>query len=133
MQAACLRVKLNHLNKWNNRRKIVSAFYLESLINISEVIQPHVPDWSSPIWHIFPIRHPNRNDHQQYLKNKGIETLIHCPLPPHLASAYAEMGFTNGASPIAEEIAGTELRLPIRPHLGLDDAKYVVEIIRSYK
>ena len=133
MQAAFLRVKLNYLDEWNKRRNDIAVFYLESLAGLPELTLPYVPDWALPIWHIFPVRHPRRNDLQQYLKSKGIDTLIHYPVPPHLSDAYSEMRYDKGTFPIAEDIADTELSLPMGPHLTLDDAWYVVEAIRSYR
>jgi len=133
LQAGFLRVKLNHLDEWNARRSVIASFYLETLADIPNLTLPYVPDWASPIWHIFPVRHPRRNDLQQYLKSKGIDTLIHYPIPPHLSNAYSEMKYEKGAFPIAENIADTELSIPMAPHLTFDDAEYVVETIRSYR
>lgn len=133
LQAAFLRVKLNHLDEWNARRNAIASFYLASLSDVPDLILPYVPDWASPIWHIFPVRHPDRNNLQKYLKSRGVDTLIHYPLPPHLSSAYSEMKYGKGTFPIAEDIADTELSLPIGPHLTLDDAEHVVETIRSYR
>jgi len=132
MQAAFLRVKLNHLDEWNKRRSAIAAVYLESLVDHPQLTLPHVPDWASPIWHIFPIRHPKRDDLQKYLKSKGVDTLIHYPVPPHLSGAYADLGMRQGTFPIAEAIASTELSLPMGPHLSVDDAKYIVDLIHDF-
>lgn len=132
MQAAFLRVKLKHLDEWNQRRSIIAQIYMEGLADISELTLPYIPEWASPIWHIFPIRHPKRDDLRKHLIGKGVNTLIHYPVPPHLSNAYAEMKLAKGAFPISEEIADTELSLPIGPHLSVDDAKYIVEAICSY-
>ncbi len=132
MQAAFLRVKLNHLDEWNERRATIAAVYLNSLTDSRNVILPYVPEWASPVWHVFPIRHSKRDDLQKYLKSKDVDTLIHYPIPPHLSGAYAEMEISKGALPIAEDIASTELSIPMGPHLGLDDAEYVVDLIKEY-
>jgi dTDP-4-amino-4,6-dideoxygalactose transaminase len=132
MQAAFLRVKLSHLDEWNTRRKKIASVYLNSLSDFCDLILPYVPDWASPIWHIFPIRHSKRDDLQKYLRNRGVDTLIHYPVPPHLSGAYADLNFPKGAFPIAETIASSELSLPIGPHLGLDDAGYTANTIREF-
>ena len=131
-QAAFLRVKLNHLEEWNRRRQQIAAFYLHSLADVPGLTVPHVPDWASPVWHIFTVLHPERDRLQAHLKEKGVGTLIHYPVPPHLAGAYQEFGFSKGSFPISESIAATELSLPIGPHMDLDDAGYVVHTIREY-
>lgn len=132
MQAAFLRVKLKHLDEWNRRRGAIAAVYLESLADIHDLTLPHVPDWASPIWHIFTIRHPQRDALQKYLKSNGVDTLIHYPVPPHLSTAYADLGIQQGTFPIAETIASTELSLPMGPHLHVDDAKHVADLIREF-
>lgn len=132
MQAAFLRVKLPHLDEWNKRRSSIAAVYLESLGDIPDLTLPYVPDWALPIWHIFPIRHPKRDDLQKCLKSKGVDTLIHYPVPPHLSGAYADLGMQQGTFPIAEAIASTELSLPMGPHLNVEDAKYIVDLIHEF-
>ena len=131
-QAAFLRVKLDQLEEWNRRRQQIAAFYLQNLAGLPGLTLPHVPDWASPVWHIFAVRHPGRDRLQEYLKEKGIGTLIHYPIPSHLANAYRELGFSMGAFPISESLAATELSLPIGPHMDLDDAGYVVNIIQEF-
>lgn len=132
MQAAFLRVKLRHLDEWNMRRKKIASIYLDSLSQLTDVILPSVLDSTEPIWHIFPIRHSKRDDLQKYLKNKGVNTLIHYPVPPHLSGAYADLNIPNGSFPIAERIASSELSLPIGPHLALDEVEYITNTIKEY-
>jgi dTDP-4-amino-4,6-dideoxygalactose transaminase len=132
MQAAFLSVKLKHLNEWNARRSVIASYYLNSLAGLPDLVLPFTPDWASPIWHIFPVRHQNRDGLKDHLKSKGIDTLIHYPVPPHLSGAYADLGIPHGAFPIAEALASTELSLPMGPHLNLDDAGYIVKAIQEY-
>lgn len=132
MQAAFLRVKLKYLEEWNRRRVDIAEVYLESLANIPGLTLPYAPQWSSPIWHIFPIRHTQRDELQRYLKSKGVGTLIHYPVPPHLSGAYAELGMHRGTFPIAETLADTELSLPMGPHLSVEDAQYIANVIREF-
>lgn len=132
IQAAFLRAKLQHLDEWNERRRKAASLYLDSLADVHDLILPYVPDWASPIWHIFAIRHPHRDNLQKHLKDHGIDTLIHYPVPPHLSGAYADLEFHTGDFPIAEAIASSELSLPMGPHLSLNDAEYIVDTIRSF-
>jgi dTDP-4-amino-4,6-dideoxygalactose transaminase len=132
MQAAFLRVKLKHLDQWNARRSKVASVYLDSLSGLPDLVLPSILDSTNPIWHIFPIRHLRRDDLQKYLKNKGVDTLIHYPVPPHLSGAYADLSMPKGTFPIAEKIASSELSLPMGPHLSLDDVEYVANTIREF-
>jgi dTDP-4-amino-4,6-dideoxygalactose transaminase len=132
MQAAFLRVKLKHLDEWNARRNSIASVYLSSLADLQDLTLPFVPESATPIWHIFPARHPRRDDFQRYLQDRGIGTLIHYPVPPHLSEAYSDLNMAQGAYPIAETIASTELSLPIGPHLSLRDVEHVVSVVREY-
>lgn len=132
IQAAFLRVKLHHLDDWNNRRTKIALFYSSRLADLPQVTMPVITDWSQSIWHIFPILHPKRDHLKQYLFEKGIDTLIHYPIPPHLSDAYVDLGFQKGSFPIAEQIALSELSLPMGPHLTLEEADFVVEAIRKF-
>jgi dTDP-4-amino-4,6-dideoxygalactose transaminase len=132
LQAAFLRAKLIHLEEWNKRRKKIADYYLDHLAGLPDLILPFVPDWAAPTWHIFVIQTSRRDGLQQFLKSKGVGTLIHYPIPPHLSKAYAELGLQKGVFSITEGIASSELSLPMGPHLSLDEAEYVVNAIRDY-
>jgi len=132
LQAGFLSVKLKHLEEWNARRKTIARFYLAELAGQPGLTLPHVPDWAEPAWHIFAILVENRDALSQYLKQNGIGSLIHYPIPPHLSEAYAELGYAPGAFPISEHIARSELSLPMGPHLSLDDAKIVADSIKQF-
>jgi|ERR1700674_3897668 dTDP-4-amino-4,6-dideoxygalactose transaminase len=131
MQAAFLMVKLRKLNEWNARRCSIAARYLNELDGIPELKLPLVPEGAEPVWHIFALRHPRRDEFQAALAKVGIGTLIHYPIPPHLSVAYAHSGWKPGDFPIAEEIANTELSLPIGPHLTPDNQHAAIQAIRQ--
>lgn len=131
LQAAFLRVKLKHLDEWNERRSRRAADYLKGLQDCLAVQVPHVPDWAKPVWHQFVIRLENRDEIQQHLSSAGIGTLIHYPEPPHLSEAYADMGWTAGAFPLAEELSRTILSLPMGPHLTDKDVSRIVEFFHA--
>ncbi|MBN8716001.1 DegT/DnrJ/EryC1/StrS family aminotransferase [Thermomonas sp.] len=125
LQAAILRVKLAHLDEWNARRAEIAALYLRELADCG-VVLPQVPDWAQPVWHLFVVRHPRRDELQQRLAQAGIQTLIHYPIPPHRQQAYAGLGLAEGALPIAERLAAEVLSLPMGPHLPHADAKMII-------
>lgn len=131
LQAAFLRVKLPHLDAWNQRRAVIAARYLEAFANLP-LILPYVPPWAEPVWHLFVVRHPERDRLQRYLAKQGIGTLIHYPVPPHLQNAYADMGFHEGAFPITEAIHREVLSLPMGPHLSEGEQGYVINCVHSF-
>jgi dTDP-4-amino-4,6-dideoxygalactose transaminase len=130
LQAALLSVKLNHLDAWNQRRNEIASLYLDGITN-PNVILPLVPDWARPVWHLFVIRHENRDRLQQHLAAAGTQTLIHYPIPPHRQKAYLTANGTNHL-PIADIIATTALSLPIGPHLTLKQAEQVVDQVNRF-
>lgn len=130
LQAAVLRVKLQHLDAWNARRAEIAGLYREKLAG-SGVALPAVPAWAEPVWHLFVIRHPRRDAVQQALNEAGIGTLIHYPIPPHRQQAYANLGYPAGAFPIAERLADDVLSLPMGPHLRLQEAQQVAHVLQK--
>jgi dTDP-4-amino-4,6-dideoxygalactose transaminase len=132
MQAALLRVKLKYLEEWNERRRQIADLYQEILAGVSDLILPYALESTSPVWHIYAVRHPKRDALQKYLNDKGVGTLIHYPVPPHLSGAYADLGIQAGTFPLAEGIASSELSLPMGPHLSAEDVKQVAELIREF-
>lgn len=127
LQAAALRVKLKVLDEWNARRAAIANRYQNELKNTG-LILPFVPDWAGPVWHLYVIRHAQRDTLQKQLSEMGIGTLIHYPIPPHLQQAFASTGFLNKQFPTAEQIADQCLSLPIGPHL---DEASVTSVINA--
>ena len=101
--------------------------YLAKLKGVPGLTLPFVPSWADPVWHLFVVRHPQRDAFQERLTQAGIGTLIHYPVPPHLSGAYADAGFKPGAFPLAEAMANSVLSLPIGPHLAAEQADQVVK------
>ena len=133
MQAALLLEKLPHLDGWNERRRDVAARYCNEIKN-SKVLLPELPSTPSEhVWHVFVIRlksEESRNEMQTFLKKRGIETLIHYPIPPHLQEAYAHE--FNGEYPIAESMAKTILSIPMSPVLTDDEVSEVIGAINEF-
>ncbi|MEO8400825.1 MAG: DegT/DnrJ/EryC1/StrS family aminotransferase [Gammaproteobacteria bacterium] len=126
-QAAVLRVKLQHLPAWNARRTRVANLYTSALKQRADLICPYVLDNCESIWHLYVIRTHNRKALQSKLLEKGIQTLIHYPIPPHKQNAYKEM---NSLSlPISEMIHEEVLSLPIGPHLNEEQTRLIIEAL----
>jgi len=130
VQAAWLRVKLAKLDEWNRRREEIANLYNQALKDFPGLTLPHVPDWASPVWHLFVIRHPERTRLQKHLAEVGIGTLIHYPIPPHLQSAYSEMNGRTGSFIISEQLANQVLSIPIGPHLSNESVDVVISKLR---
>lgn len=131
IQAAVLRVKLKRLDEWNARRQGLAEYYLTELAG-SRFVLPHVPEWAAPVWHLFVVRTPHRDQLREHLQQQGIGTLIHYPVPCHLQAAYAELGFGKGDFPVAEALADEVLSLPMGPHLSQQEAAQVVDAVRAW-
>ncbi len=131
LHAAALRVKLGHLEDWTERRCMVAAHYLEALAETDLILPPASDTAFAPVWHLFVVRSAARDALQTQLAEAGIGTLIHYPIPPHRQAAYADLGVPEGAFPIAEQLAGEVLSLPMGPHLRPDAVQSVVEVLRD--
>jgi dTDP-4-amino-4,6-dideoxygalactose transaminase len=125
VQAAILRVKLEHLDEWNRRRQEIAGQYLAALQDMPLVL-PYVPAWADPVWHLFVVRSGERADLHGGLRAAGIDTIIHYPTPPHRQEAYRELNFPEGSFPISEAIHREVLSLPIGPHCTRDQVQHVI-------
>jgi len=131
LQAAFLRVKLKHLNEWNSRRSVLAEVYLAALQGLP-LLLPEVPQRMEPVWHVFAVRVKNREKFQKYLRERGIGTLIHYPIPPHLQPAYQELGYSEGSFPISERIHQEIISLPISPHHSTENIEQVCDIVTAF-
>ena len=120
IQAAVLRVKLVHLDAWTDRRRAVARAYTAGLAN-AELILPHVPDWAEPAWHLYVVRSTARDALQARLTEAGVGTLVHYPISPHMQAAYVGLGLAPEVLPLARQLAGEVLSLPMGPHLADED------------
>ncbi|MCW8884113.1 MAG: DegT/DnrJ/EryC1/StrS family aminotransferase [Motiliproteus sp.] len=130
MQAAFLRVKLSVLDEWNQSRRDVADFYSRRLDKAS-VIVPNVPNYAEPVWHLYVIRSNERNKLMAYLKNRGVETVVHYPKPPHFQRCYKKFEDLN--LPIAENLAKEVISLPIFPGMKSEEINTIINAVRSFQ
>ena len=130
IQAAVLAVKLRHLDAWNARRAAIAARYLHAFADLPLGL-PAVPNWAESAWHLFVVRAPERERLVARLAERGVETLVHYPIPPHRQQAYATSGWTDTQLPLATQLAGEVLSLPIGPHLSEEQAEQVIAAVRD--
>ncbi|WP_421866019.1 DegT/DnrJ/EryC1/StrS family aminotransferase [Motiliproteus sp.] len=128
IQAAALRVKLGYLDEHILHRQRVAKFYIDSISNPS-VILPSEGLPAQHVWHLFVVRCEERDRLHQNLKDLGVETLIHYPIPPHQQSAYAS--FNDQSLPLTERIHREVISLPMGPIMTSDQTSTVVESINS--
>lgn len=129
LQAAILRVKLKYLDEWNASRRQVSALYNKLLSNADVTWQMEPPGYQH-VYYLYVIRSRNRDALQTYLKERGIETAIHYPLPVHLQPYYAKGEDRHGQFPIAEKICNEVISLPMYPELTEDQVETIVSEIK---
>jgi len=123
---------LEKLESWNSERTQISLKYNKGLEGIGDLRLPFVLPGLESVWHQFIIRSNKRNELQDFLKENGIGTIIHYPIPPHLQECYKELGYGKGDFPIAEELADTVLSLPIYPGLKDSDIAFICEVIKNF-
>lgn len=130
IQAAVLDVKLSHLDEDNCLRQQVAAYYYDHIKNLLVSLPTRLQDENN-VYHLFPVLCERRDELQRYLTERGVQTLIHYPIPPHLQECYAGV-WENFSLPITERMANQELSLPISPALTIEDAECVVKLINTF-
>ncbi len=133
IQAAVLNVKLPYLEKWNKKRQEIASLYTELIKrSIPQIKTPHIFTERKSIFHLYLIRTKKRNRLQKYLKNDGVTTLIHYPIPLHLQKAYKFLKYKRGDLPVSEKLAQEILSLPIYPELKKNQTHYVVNLLKRF-
>ena len=134
IQAAVLDVKLRHLDDDNHLRQQVAAYYYEHINNPLISLPKRIPDENN-VYHLFPVLCVKRDELQEYLKQNGVQTLIHYPIPPHHQECYAQecWNLPQLSLPITEQIHNQELSLPIGQCQTQEQVEYVVKIINEFK
>lgn len=134
LDAAVLDVKLKYLDEDNAQRQKLAAYYYEH-INNPLITLPAKIDDENNVYHQFPIFCERRDELQEYLKEQGVQTLIHYPIPPHHQECYAKESWNvpQLSLPISEKIHQQELSIPMNQVISMEDAKIVVDAINSFK
>jgi len=133
LQAGLLRVKLSHLDEFNaERNKLADRYYKE--LNNPYVILPKVRPGADSSWHQYVVHVPeHRDEFMAYLKEQGVGSIIHYPIPPHLSQAYEYLGYKKGSFPIAEKNANEVLSIPIYNGMTGEEQSYVIEKINAFR
>ena len=130
IQAAILNIKLKGLDDENTRRRNIAAAYLENIKN-KNVTLPTIPqNPDDHVWHLFVITAKNRDGLRKHLEDRGIQSQIHYPIPPHKQQCYPE--YNSMSLPIAEQLADEVLSLPISPVMTNSDVKKIAEVINDW-
>lgn len=128
-QAAILAAKLPFLNAENERRRSLARLYLTGIAN-PDVLLPPADQIGQDVWHLFVVRHPRRDALRAYLRERGIATDVHYPIPPHRQQAYASEN--HRSLPISEQVHREVVSLPLNPILTDNEARYVIETINAF-
>jgi dTDP-4-amino-4,6-dideoxygalactose transaminase len=131
IQGAVLQIKLRHLDAGNRRRRAIAAQYDSELAALPSIIRPARISWNQPVYHIYAIRVPERDEVIRSLAAKGVGSAIHYPVPVHLQTAYRSLGYAPGAFPRAERCAKQFVSLPMFPELTAPQVTYVVETLHE--
>jgi len=131
LQAAILRVKLRHLQDWNDRRRRLASLYSERLTG-SGVLVPFEPEGANHVYHLYVVRHPHRDELRAFLHQQGIGSLIHYPVPVHLQPAWQDLGHEAGDFPMAEAAAHEVLSLPLYPELREEEVMTVADAVIAF-
>ena len=132
MQAALLRVKLQHIKELNQERVVLAERYTKGITN-EYIVKPEIRNGANSIFHQYVIRCKDRSNLQKYLEEQGIQTQIHYPVPPHLAECYERLGHKRGDYPITEQYANEVLSLPIYTGMTWEEQDYVIEKLNTFK
>lgn len=132
MQAALLRVKLQHIKELNQERVVFADRYTKGITN-EYIVKPEIRNGANSIFHQYVIRCKDRSNLQKYLEEQGIQTQIHYPVPPHLAECYERLGHKRGDYPITEQYANEVLSLPIYTGMTWEEQDYVIEKLNTFK
>lgn len=130
MQAGFLRIKLKHLKELEEERRQICNKYLQEIHNV-KIALPQIRDKATHVWHQFVIRTEHRDEFIHHLADRGIGTLVHYPIPPHLSEAYRYLGIRKGELPITEKYANTVLSLPLYNGMTEEEQEYVIEALNA--
>lgn len=131
LQAGLLRIRLKHLEVLNLEKVTIAKRYASEIEN-EKIVLPKLVDNATGVWHQYVIRCEERDRLQKYLEEKGISTIIHYPIPPHLAEAYRHLNYVEGCFPITEHLAKTVLSLPLYNGMKEEELDYIIQSINEF-
>jgi dTDP-4-amino-4,6-dideoxygalactose transaminase len=132
IQAAFLRIKLRHLDRWNEQRREAAARYDGGLAGVPGVATPFVAGHNRSIYHLYVVRTKERDALAAHLRDRGIHTGLHYPLPVHLQNCYRSWGYQKDSLPVSEQVATEILSLPMFPGLTAEQQSAVTAAIEAY-
>lgn len=132
LQAGLLRVRLKYMNELTEERCELCENYLKKLSN-PLITLPTIREGATSVWHQFVIHTDYRTQLIEYLDSKGIGTIIHYPIPPHLSEAYAYLGLGEGTLPITEKYANEVLSIPLYNGMTKEEQDYVIDAINEFR
>lgn len=130
IQAAFLNVKLKYIDEENDKRRKVAQHYIEGITNPDIVLPSTTALTSSHVWHLYVIRHPERDQLQKNLSEQGVQTMIHYPVPPHKQLAYKHL--SDEKFPVTEKISEEVLSLPISSVIDNEEVASLTDTVNSY-
>jgi dTDP-4-amino-4,6-dideoxygalactose transaminase len=131
LQAVVLSAKLRHLAEWNTARQAAAERYHALLSGMDDVVTPRVLDGNEHVWHLYVVRVPDRDRVLKELHAEGIGAGIHYPVPLHLTTAFAKLGYAEGSFPVAERAAREILSLPLFPGITAGQQEQVVSALAA--
>ena len=131
IQASVLSVKMKWLASQNKRRCELAERYNEGLSGVSGITTPKFDTDCASVWHLYVLRLSQREIVREYLQERGVATLIHYPVPPHLQSAVSYLGYEPGSFPVSEMLAREILSLPFWPDMEREQQDYVIQALRD--
>ena len=132
LQATVLSVKLPHLESWHLARRRNAECYGALLEDVAEVITPTTAPGNSHVYSQYTIRARRRDELRDHLTKEGVGSAVYYPVPLHLQTCFAELGYREGRLPVSESLCREVLSLPVFPELGIDRVEAVAEAVRGF-
>jgi dTDP-4-amino-4,6-dideoxygalactose transaminase len=130
IQGAILRIKLPHLDKWNEKRRQIAEIYDEKLKD-TELVTPVIKSENEPVYHMYILQSEDREAILNKLREKGVATGVYYPVPLHLQKVYKDLGYKEGDMPISEYLSHRTFAIPVYPELIDEQINYIVESIKE--
>jgi dTDP-4-amino-4,6-dideoxygalactose transaminase len=132
VQAAALRIKLRHLDDWNAGRQRAARLYEELLQGIPGIMTPCTAGDRTHVYHLYVIQHPQRDALMAFLREQGVATGLHYPIPVHQQPCYESLGVQTGSLPVTESLAPRIVSLPMFPEITPEQVQFVCEQVRRF-